>query len=85
MHIGQPAIDSVLAKGQALVVDSQEMQNGGMKIVAVAIPFGSLIAPVVTLLISRVGLNSRASDPRHRVLGAIRFLRFCRLSRFMIS
>ncbi len=33
MHIGQPAVDAVVADGELGVVDSQEVQDGGVDIV----------------------------------------------------
>ena len=33
MNVGQPALDAVVVKSQALVAEAEEVQNGGVKIV----------------------------------------------------
>ena len=35
MHVGQPPVDAVVAEGQLLVVDAQQVQDGGVDVVAV--------------------------------------------------
>ena len=34
MHIGQPAINAAMAKGELLMIDAEQMQNGRMEVVA---------------------------------------------------
>ena len=33
MNVGQPALDAIVIKIQALVIETQQVQNGGVKIV----------------------------------------------------
>ena len=35
MHIGEPAIDAVMAKSQACVIDAQEVKDSGVQVVAI--------------------------------------------------
>ena len=45
VHVGKPAIETVLAVCQPLAVDTQQVQNGGMKVVAVRFAFRSFGGP----------------------------------------
>ena len=36
MHIRQAAVDAVVAEGEALVVDAEQVQHGGVDVVAVS-------------------------------------------------
>ncbi len=39
MDVGKAAVDAVVAEGEFLVVDSKEMQDGGMHVVTVGLVF----------------------------------------------
>ena len=52
VNVGQPAVDAVVAKGQPLMVDAQQVQNRGVQIVAVGAAFGGLIAKLVALAVA---------------------------------
>ena len=42
VHVGQPAVDAVVAEGQLLVVDAQQVQDRGVQVVAVGLVLGGL-------------------------------------------
>ena len=63
MHIRQSSIDSVVAEGQAVMVDAQEVQDRGVQVVAVGLAFGGLPAPGVALAVSDSAFDSRAGQP----------------------
>ena len=39
VHVGQPAVDAVVADGQPLVVDAEQVQDRGVEVVAERLPF----------------------------------------------
>ena len=44
VHVGQAALDAVVVEGQALVVHGEQVQRGGVKVVAVSGMLGGLEA-----------------------------------------
>ena len=66
MDIGQAAINAVLADGELFVVDPQQVQHGGVQIVAVRLALLGLIAPVVTAAMGHARLDAGAPEPGHK-------------------
>ena len=42
VDVSEAAVDAVLADGELLMIDSHEVKNGGVEVVAVGGAFGSL-------------------------------------------
>ena len=55
MHIGQWTVDAIFPPSQPSVVNAQQVQYRGMEVVAVSFSLGRLVAPVITLAVSRSG------------------------------
>ena len=45
VHVGQPAVDAVVAERQPGVVDAQQVQDRGVQVVAVRLPGSGLAMP----------------------------------------
>ncbi len=56
VHIRQAPIDSVVAEGQPVMVDAQQVQDRGMQVVAISLAFGGFPAPGVALAMRRLRL-----------------------------
>lgn len=63
MNVGQSAVDAVLAIRQAFVVDPQQMQYGGMKIVAVGAALDRLVSPVIAVSVADACLDAGPRQP----------------------
>ena len=63
MHIGQASVQAVVSEGQLFVVDSQEIQHGGMDVVnrRRMIAIGGFEAPFVTFPISCASFDTTAA------------------------
>lgn len=51
VDVGQATVDAARAEGEPFVVDSQEVQHGGVQVVAVGAAFDGLIAELVALAV----------------------------------
>ena len=64
MHIGQSSLDSVVIVGEPLVIDSKQMQDGGVKVIdSHGVP-GRLVREFVGLAEADSRLQPRAGHPR---------------------
>ncbi|SVE26634.1 uncharacterized protein METZ01_LOCUS479488, partial [marine metagenome] len=65
VHVRQPPVDAVVWDGEALVVDAQKMEHGGVDVVdlrGVGAVEG-LVAPLITFSGSHSPLNAAAAEP----------------------
>jgi len=65
MHIGQPAVDAVVADGQAFVVDAQEVHDGGVDVIDLRRVQAVLrfVAPLVGLADGGAAFDAAACEP----------------------
>src|SRR5439155_22335521 len=61
-----PAVDAVVAEGQALVVDAKDMQDRGVQVVAVSLAAGALVAELVAFSMADAALDAGAGQPRDK-------------------
>ena len=66
MNVGQTPVDSVLPERQTFMVDPKQMENGGVKVVAVGFSCRSLVSPIVALAVGRTGLDTGSGHPGHK-------------------
>lgn len=65
MHIGQSPLDAVVIESEAAVVDSQEMQDGGMEVVPVNTLVDGFPADIVRAAVGHAATQSSPGEP-HR-------------------
>ena len=63
MHIGQAAVDAVMAEGELGVIDSQEVKDGGMQIVAISDLVDGLVRPLIRRAVGHTPLDATACEP----------------------
>src|SRR5690606_28029516 len=63
MHIGEPEIATGMAVGEALVIEAEQMQDGGMEIVDVHGVDHRFIAVVVGLAVGVAAFHAAAGHP----------------------
>ena len=63
VDVGEAAVDAVLADGEAFVIDTHEVEDGGVEVVAVGGALEGLVAPFVALSVRGTSLNARAEHP----------------------
>ncbi len=63
VNVRQTAVNAIVAEGEPLMVDSQEVQNRGMQVVAVGFAFGSVEAELIALAVSGPGFDPRTDQP----------------------
>ena len=63
MHVRQPAVDAAITESELFMVDAQQMQNRGMKVVARGYPRFRFPGPLVALAMGRAGIDARARKP----------------------
>ena len=65
MDIGQSSINAIVTDGQALVIDAQQVQHGGMDVIDLCrvIAVQRLVAPLVAWAIGNPTLNPTATEP----------------------
>ena len=66
MHVGQAAIDSVVAVDQTFMVNPQQMQNCRVKIVAPCSAFNGFVAPVVAAAVADACSHTSTGQPGHK-------------------
>ena len=64
VHVGQAALDAVVVEGQPLVVDAEQVQRGGVQVVAVAWGVRRLEAEVVARAVGDAALECRRRPSR---------------------
>src|SRR5688572_8357315 len=65
MHVGQAAVDAVGAERESLMVDSQQMQDGGVDVVYLRGIFTveRLVAPLIAWAVRDAALDAAAGEP----------------------
>ena len=63
VHIGEPAVDAVMAEGEPFVVDAQQVKHGGVHVVAVEGIFRSLLGPLVACSVGHSATDASAGEP----------------------
>src|SRR5215210_5310018 len=62
VDVGEPAVGAVVAEGQLRVVDAEQVEDGGVEVVAVS-RRASAPGPLVALAVARAALDARAGEP----------------------
>ena len=63
MDVGETAIGAVMAKGEFFVIDSQEVEDGCVEIVAIGPAGGCFPRPFVALAVSNPPFDACAGEP----------------------
>ena len=63
VHVGQAAVDAVVAEGQPGVVDAEQVQDGGVEVVAVGGVLDGLVRPLVAGAVGDAPLDAAAGQP----------------------
>lgn len=71
MHIRQAALDAVVVVAELFVVEAEQMQRGGVKIVAVGGVFGGFEAEVVGGAVSSASLDATTGHPGGKGSGIV--------------
>src|SRR5262249_58512043 len=71
VHVGQPALDAVVVERQALVIDAEQVQDGGVKIVDIDRVLGGLPADVVGRSVSDAVFQPGACQPDAEGVGIV--------------
>ena len=71
MHIRQSAINAVRAHGEFFVIDAEEVQDGGMQVVAGGDVVRGLVADVVADAMGDAGLDACAPEPAHETAAVV--------------
>src|SRR5262249_12667424 len=71
MHVGQPALDAVVVERQALVIDAEQVQDGGVKIVNIDRILRGLPAYVVGRSVGDAVFQPSAGQPNAEGVGIV--------------
>ena len=86
MHIGEPEISPRVAIGQSFVIDPQEVEESGVKIVHADLVLDSEVAKVVGRPVDRAALHPPTGKPQSETVGivisTVAILRYRRASEF---
>ena len=63
VDVSEAAVDAVLADGELLMIDSHEVKDSGVEIIAVGRAFGSLERKVVALTVRSPGFDAGSGHP----------------------
>src|SRR5262245_48152898 len=63
MHIGQPEVAAAVAEGELLVVEADEVEDGGVEVVDVDAVFDGLVAEFVGGAVDVAALDAAAGEP----------------------
>lgn len=65
MHVGQSAVDAVVAPGEPSVIDAEKFQHGGVDVVdeCRVIPIQWLVTPLVAFAVRDPAFDSTAAEP----------------------
>lgn len=63
MDIGEATVDPVLADGELFVIDAEQVEDGGVEVVAVGLALDGLIAPVVAASMASSRANAGTGHP----------------------
>lgn len=61
VNVCQAAVDTVLVVDQSFMVDAQQVQHGGVEVVAIRVAFGRFVSPLVTSTVATTGLFKPAA------------------------
>ena len=76
MHVGEAEITAGVAIGQALVVDAEEVKDGGVDVVNIDGSFDGEVAEVVELTVAGAGTQTRTGHPDGEAPGMMVAARF---------
>ena len=73
MNVGEPSVDAVFAESQPFVVDSQQMEDGGVDVVDLGrmASVERFVAPFVALSVGHASLDAAASEPVGEDVGIV--------------
>ena len=71
MHIGEAALDAVVVEAEFFVVEAEQVQRGGVEVVAVGGVFGGLEAEFVGGAVSGAALDAAAGHPGGEGAGVV--------------
>src|SRR5437867_3863331 len=63
VHIGEPALNAVMIEGESLMVQSQQMEEGGVKVVDRADALDRLVTELVRCAVAESTFHSRPGQP----------------------
>jgi len=63
VDVGEAAVDAVVAVGEASVIDTEQVQDGGVEVVAVGFAIDGLIAEFVAETVGSTGFDACAGEP----------------------
>src|SRR5436305_1413201 len=63
VDIGQPPVDAVVAEGEPGVVDAEQVQDGGVQVVAVGRVLDGLVRPLVAGAVGDAAADAAAGEP----------------------
>ena len=73
MDVGEPAVDAVLAEGESFVIDAEEVENGGVNVVALRGigPVEGFVAPLIAFAVGHSTLDSASREPVGEYVGIV--------------
>ena len=71
MHIRQPEAPALVTVGEALVVDAEQVQDGGLEVVDVHAAVGDVVAEVVGFAVDVAGPGAAAGHPHGKATGMV--------------
>src|SRR4051794_41496652 len=66
VHVSQPHVAAGEAEGEAGVVESEEVEHGGMEIMDVVLVLDRLVAVFIRLAVDRAPLDAAAGQPERK-------------------
>jgi hypothetical protein len=64
MHVGQTAVNAIVPNGQPLMVDPQQVQHGGVQVVAIRLVLYRLERELVAVAMGHARLDPGPAQPR---------------------
>ena len=64
MHVGEAEVATGVPVGQAFVIDTQKMQDGGLEIMHSDNVLGDVVSQFITCTMNHAALDSRTGHPR---------------------
>ena len=71
VHVGESPLDPVVVKAEALVIEAEEVQDGGVKIVDRGHAFDGPVAEVIGCSVAEGGLHAGPGHPGREALGVV--------------
>src|SRR5262245_39992989 len=63
VHVGEAAVDAVVAERESLVVDAEQVQDGCVQVVAVRLLFGGSPGPIVAATLRDAAAHAGSGEP----------------------